>query len=178
MYRRRFVAASLAAIAVPAAARAQTEPASTTASPASTPGLIEPQNALEQSFLNALNNEALRPAFRRQLLTSQVALAVVSRLPEAPPRQIELRPGVQACLVFTSSARAAQVMGPMAPVLMLTGRQALRRVRGANVIININLAPALTLEPEDVQALLDMPDESIAPPPQIATPPRLAGPTQ
>lgn len=178
MHRRRFVATALATIAAPAAAHGQTEPASATASPAATPALIEPQNALEQSFLNALNNEALRPAFRRQFLTSQVALAVVSRLPEAPPRQVQMRPGVSACLIFTSSARASQVMGPMAPIQMLTGRRALQRVRGANVIINVNLAPALTLEPDDVQAFLDMPDESVAPPPQIPTPPRLAGPTQ
>jgi hypothetical protein len=147
--------------------------------PPAPPLNIEPQNALEQTFVDALTDETARPLFRRQFLTARVALAVVSIEPLSPPRQVELQPGVRTCLVFTSPARAAQVMGSEAPVILVTGRQALQRIRGANVVININLSPSLVLEPDDIEAYLEMPDESApraaAPEPQS---PRLAGPSQ
>jgi hypothetical protein len=178
MRRRAFLAASLAALAAPASA--QTTPA--TAPRASRPApMIEPENPLEQAFLEAFDTPALRAAFRREFLASPVALALSARDPSAPPRSIQLRPGVYACLIFTSSARAAAVMGPGAPKLVLTGREALERVRGTNVVININLTPYLTLEPEDVEAYLTLTDEEFdarqAAPPS-ATAPNLTGPSQ
>lgn len=177
MRRGQFLGFLLAALAAPAA-HAQTgapTPAST-APPAPTP--IEPRNTLEHAFVDALNHEALRPAFRRQFLTSYVALAIAARDPQSAPRMIEVRPGIRAGLIFTSGGRALEVMGEQAPVLMITGRQALQRLRGQNAVININLAPALALAAEDIEAFLAMPDESVATPPTLPTPPRLAGPTQ
>jgi hypothetical protein len=141
--------------------------------------LIEPQNALERSFVAAADNEAMRAIFRRQFLEAQVAVALSSTTPEAPPRQIELRPGVHACLIFTSSARATEVMGAQAPRVMLTGRQALERMRGANAIININLRPFLTLDAAGIEAFLAVPTADATPAPETpALPPASAGPSQ
>lgn len=178
MRRRSLIVGAMVAALASGSVAAQTpSPAS---APRPPPPEIEPRNALEHAFVRALHDEAARPAFRRLLLTSYVALAIAERSPTAPPRTIEMRTGGRAALLFTSGARAGEVMGAQAPVLMLTGRQALERVRGSNVIININLAPALVLEPEDVEAILDMPDESPAPPTGAVEPlaPRLTGPTQ
>lgn len=177
MRRGLFLGFLLATLVVTPAAHAQTD-ASTPASATPAPALIEPRNALEHAFINALNNEELRPVFRRQFLTSYVALAIAARDPQSAPRMIEVRPGVRTALIFTSGARAQEVMGQQAPVLMITGRQALQRLRGQNAVININLAPALALEAEDIDAMLAMPDESVTAPPNLPTPPRLAGPTQ
>ncbi|MEJ0060747.1 MAG: hypothetical protein WDM79_14735 [Terricaulis sp.] len=168
MRRRTFVTASLGALALPAVAWAQ---ASSVRTP---PAPITAQNALETAFLAASSNEQLRQGFRRLFLVSRVAMALSSRDPGTPPRQIELAPNVRACLIFTSAARAVSVMGDSAPIVMLTGREALERMRGTNVIINMNLTPRLTLEAEDVDAYLAMPNETPAPPPPA---PRRSGST-
>lgn len=176
MRRRTFVAASLAGCIAPALAHAQT-----TTSPANPPRQrtpIEPQNELERTFIEALEHEESRPAFRRELLESQVALALSSNSPDAPPRQVELSPGVRACLIFTSSARAASVMGPAAPRVVLSGREALMLVRGTNVVININLVPSLSLEAEDIDDYLEIPIAARPLPRRPAPPSGSAGPTQ
>lgn len=185
MRRRTFVAAVVAGLTAPAAGRAQTPPVAAPPPQARRSPQIEPQNELEESFIEAFDTEALRPAFRRTFLASDVALAISAREPGAPPRSVQLRPGLRACLIFTSSARARAVMGQDAPFLMMTGRAALERVRGANVIININLNPTLVLEPEDVDEYLALAAPRPAPPPapapapaQSPPPPRLAGPSQ
>ncbi|MBL8537793.1 MAG: hypothetical protein JNM59_10365 [Hyphomonadaceae bacterium] len=179
MERRSLLTAMLSALAAPSAF-AQTAPneAPTPASVSIGPTPIEPRNALEHAFVNALNDEAARPAFRRRFLTSTIALALAAPDPRAAPRQIELRPGLRACLIFTSAERAVEVMGAEAPVAMITGRAALTRLRGANAIININLVPALVLEPDDIEAMLAMPDETPTRAPPEPFEPRLAGPTQ
>ncbi|MBY0565530.1 MAG: hypothetical protein K2P58_15280 [Hyphomonadaceae bacterium] len=180
MRRLLILAGALLALAGSPALAQTGQDAATNVSRPSPPPEIEPRNALEQAFLRALHEEDARPAFRRLFLTSYVALAIAERAPDAPPRIITLRSGRPTALIFTSGGRAAEVMGAQAPVLMLTGRQALQRVRDTNVVINVNLAPALTLEPEDIEAMLSMPDESPAPPTGSVEPvdPRLAGPTQ
>jgi hypothetical protein len=162
------MAASLSALALPATAWAQTALAPEPPAP------IEPQNALEQAFLAAFVNEDLRQGFRRLFLVSRVAMALSSRDPSTPPRQIHIAPNLSACLIYTSAARAVSVMGANAPIVMLTGREALERMRGTNVIINMNLNPRLTLEAADIDAYLAMPNETPAPPP---APPRHSGST-
>jgi hypothetical protein len=132
------------------------------------PPAITPRNALEQAFVAAMDSEALRPAFRRQLLASRVVLALASSAPDAPPREVTPREGVRAGLVFTSNARIDAVLGPAAPRAMMTGRAALERLRGRHVFINVRLAPMLVLEPEDVATYLAAPVE----------PPPLTGPTE
>ncbi len=179
MRRRTFVAASLAGLLAPTLVRAQTTAATTPTTPPRERLDIEPANELERTFIEALQHEESRPAFRRELLESDVALALSSTSPDAPPRQIELRSGQWACLIFTSSARAAQVMGPASPRVVLSGREALTRVRGANVIININLSPSLVLEAEDVDDYLEIP-QAARPLPRMRppAPSGAAGPTQ
>ena len=116
---------------------------------------IEPANDLERAFVNAARQASARIAFRRTFLASQVALATVSTDANAAPREIRLGPGGQACLIFTSDARATQIMGPRAPRQLMTGRQALERLRGAPlVIININMDPYLTLDTAGIDAFL------------------------
>lgn len=151
MRRRSFIAAALVA-AVPTAALAQTQAAAPAPPPAPQP--IQPQNALEHAFVAALTNAEMRPVFRRQLLDGHVALALTSPQANAPPREIAIRDGVSAGLVFTSVARLEAVLGPETPRAVLTGRAALERLRGKNVVINARLAPMLTLEPEDVARYL------------------------
>lgn len=195
MRRRTFVAASLLttlapglAVAQPATpAPAQPQPHPTPAHPtpaapaaAAAPqadAFITPQNALERTFVAAVDSDQMKAVFRRQFLDSQVALALSSQTPDAPPRQIEVR-GVPACLIFTSSARATEVMGAQAPRVMLTGRQALERARGANVVININLRPFLTLDADGVEGFLALPADAPASPPAPPPPPASAGPSQ
>ncbi len=129
---------------------------------------ITPQNALERAFVAAMDSEAARPAFRRELLQSRVVLALASSAPDAAPREITPREGVRAGMVFTSNARINAVLGPAAPRAMMTGRAALERLRGRHVLVNARLAPMLVLEPEDVAAYLAAPAE----------PPALTGPTE
>ncbi|MGE0743052.1 MAG: hypothetical protein AB7O98_17075 [Hyphomonadaceae bacterium] len=155
MQRRTFVTSGLAFAAAPVSAWAQAAPGVSVGP--ERPPEITPQNELERVFLEAFHDEERRPFFRRALLISEVALAISSRDPMSPPRQIELRPGLRACVLFTSSARATEVMGAAAPRLIVPGRQALERVRGANVVININLTPTLVLEAPDVADYLDLP---------------------
>lgn len=133
---------------------------------------IEPQNALERAFVTAAHEQSQRAAFRRIFLDSQVALATVSNDANAAPRVVTLGPAGDACLIFTSDARATQIMGARSPRQMMTGREALQRLRGARlVIININLDPYLTLDSDGVSAFLAA---DTAPP----VTPRSAGPAQ
>lgn len=155
MRRRHFFAAALAAAALPGAGRAQTPAAAPATPPAPQP--IQPQNALEYAFVAALTNAEMRPVFRRQLLEGHVALALTSTQANAPPREIIIREGHSAGLVFTSVARLETVLGADTPRAILTGRAALERLRGKNVVINARLAPMLTLEPEDVARYLATP---------------------
>jgi hypothetical protein len=195
MRRRTFVTATVTALAAPALVRAQTtppqsapqqpEPApprvdfSERAQPLP-PQLIEPQSALERTFVAATENDALRALFRLQFLESPVALALSGPSPDAPPRQIDLPRGARACLIFTSSARATEIIGARAPRVVLTGREALERVRGTNVIININLRPYLTLDAAGIETFLALPEipEPPASTPSPPPPSASAGPTQ
>jgi hypothetical protein len=116
---------------------------------------IEPANDLERAFVTAAHQANARAAFRRTFLASQVALATMSADANAPAREIRLGPGGDACLIFTSNARATQVMGANSPRQLMTGRQALERIRGAHlVIININMDPYLTLDAAGIEAFL------------------------
>lgn len=164
MRRRSFVIAGLAAAATPSLALAQTTEATRPARPA--PPQIEPQNALEWAFLQALENERLRPSFRRYLMETHVALALANDAADAPPREIPLRRDFRAAAIFTSSARMDAVLGPAAPRIVINGRAALERLRGKNVAINPGLTPMLTLEPEDVANYLTTPGTTSAGPTQ------------
>ncbi|MFZ2029105.1 MAG: hypothetical protein WAU68_02265 [Vitreimonas sp.] len=130
--------------------------ANANASPATpTRAAIEPMNDLERAFVNAAHQASARAAFRHTFLTSQVALATMSAAANAPAREIRLGPGGDACLIFTSDARATQIMGPNSPRQLMTGREALQRIRGAHlVIININMDPYLTLDGAGIEAFL------------------------
>ena len=174
MRRRTFLTAMLAAAAAsPVFAQPLT--------PAALP-VIEPQNELERALLAATDpgaGEAERDAFRRLFLRSNVALALSSNSPDAPPAQIEPRPGFATCLIFTSSARVTEIMGADTPRVVLRGRQALERVRGANVVININRRPFITLDAEGVEGFLSLPDGRETPQPlQPPQAPSSAGPSQ
>ena len=154
MQRRVFLATALAA-AWPRAASAQAQ------------GLalrpIEPENALERAFVAALDNEAMRPVFRRLLVEAPLALALASNAAEAQPLQRPLRDGAVAGLIFTSAARLDSVLGPDAPRAVLPGRDALERLRGHYAVLNFSLAPMLTLEPDDIERYLDIPESSAGP---------------
>lgn len=133
---------------------------------------IEPANALERAFVGAALQESQRAAFRRIFLDAEVALATISADANAAPRLVRLGPAGEASLIFTSDARATQIMGARSPRQLMTGRQALQRLRGAHlVIININLDPYLTLDAAGVDAFLGA---DAAP----AAQPRSAGPAQ
>jgi hypothetical protein len=99
----------------------------------------------------------MRPVFRRQLLEAHVALALASAEPDAAPLEIEVREGAAAGLVFTSARRLDEVLGANTPRIVLTGRAAFERLRGKNVVINAQLTPMLTLEPDDVARYLEAP---------------------
>jgi hypothetical protein len=175
MQRRTFLGAMVAAAAAsPAFAQLRQTQASLP--------IIEPQNALERALLAATDpgaGEAERDAFRRLFLRSEVALALSSNSPDAPPAQIEPRAGYRTCLIFTSSARATEIMGASTPRIMVTGRQALERVRGTNVVININRRPFITLDTEGVEGFLALPDgREAAPEPAQPPPPESTGPSQ
>jgi hypothetical protein len=116
---------------------------------------IQPANDLERAFINAAHQASARTAFRHTFLTSQVALATTTAAANSPAREIRLGPGGDACLIFTSNARATQIMGAQAPRQLMTGREALERIRGAHlVIININMDPYLTLDAAGIEAFL------------------------
>ncbi|HET9231883.1 MAG TPA: hypothetical protein VFO00_11390 [Vitreimonas sp.] len=175
MQRRTFLGAMVATVA---ASPAFAQPRQT---PASLP-IIEPQNALERALLAATDpgaGEDERDAFRRLFLRSDVALALSSNSPDAPPAQIEPRAGYRTCLIFTSSARVSEIMGADTPRLVVSGRQALERVRGTNVVININRRPFITLDAEGVEGFLALPDgREAAPQPAQPQQPDSTGPTQ
>ena len=145
MLRRTILTGSLAAAAMPAIAHAQA---------AMTLGQIRPENDLERAFLDAFRDPALRPAFRRALLTNQVALALANSAPDSPPRIMQARENVSFGMIYSSAARLSGVWGPASPRAMLTGRQALTRLSGQNVAFNFRLVPNLTLEAEDVAEYL------------------------
>jgi hypothetical protein len=173
MRRRTFLTAAAALAATPAA-QAQIP------TPTSLP-IIEPQNALERALIAATDPGAAEPerdAFRRLFLGSSVALALSANSPDAPPAQVEPRSGYRTCLIFTSSARATEIMGADTPRIMLRGRQALERVRGTNVVININRRPFITLDADGVEGFLALPEGQDQPQPQQPQPPASTGPSQ
>ncbi|MBX3429403.1 MAG: SseB family protein [Hyphomonadaceae bacterium] len=130
------------------------------------PVLITPQNALETAFVSALNNEGMRPIFRRYLLETHVALALATSDDNSPPRQVRVRDGFTAGAIFTSEERLTHALGADAPHIMISGRAALTRLVGGNAVINPGYAPMLTLEPADLAAYLATPGESSAGPTQ------------
>ncbi len=153
MRRRAFVLAAGAAVATPMFAWAQT----TTPRPAPTPQQaqqITPENDLERAFLAAFGDPEQRLPFRRELLRGQVALALANNSPDSPPRFLALQNALRAGFIFTSAARLASVLGPAAPRVIVTGRVALTRLRGSNVVLNFRLSPMLTLEASDVAEYL------------------------
>lgn len=157
MHRRTLLTLAVA-LAAPSLAAAQGRNAAP-------PLEIEPQNELEQVFVQAVNHADVRPAFRRRLLQSRVVLALASDAPDAPPREVSPREGVHAGLIFTGNQRMDTVLGPTAPRVSLTGRAALERLRGKHVIVNAQLVPMLVLEPEDVANYLEgtMPSAAAGP---------------
>ena len=162
MNRRTLLAAAFTAPWALSSARAQT--ASEVAQPPPRP--ISPQNDLERAFVAALHNERLRPAFRRQLLESNVALALSDAAAESPPLEMEIGEGAATCFIFTSARRLDSVLGPTAPRIVLLGRAALMRVRDKHVAVNARLSPMLTLAPEDVAIFLSAEAASSAGPTQ------------
>jgi hypothetical protein len=163
MHRRTFVTIALTAAAWPLAAAAQSQ--AQDGAPAQGLALhpIEPANALEQAFVAALDNEAMRPIFRRLLLEAPVALALASDAEDAPPLEHPLREGAAAGFIFTSAARLDAVFGESAPRTVIPGRAALERLRGKYAVLNYRLAPMLTLEPEDIARYLETPEASAGP---------------
>ena len=166
MLRRTLLFSTLTAIAVPAAAQtAQTAPPAS-AAPAPTPSVaapiapqfepIQPQTALEQTFVQAFRSPAMRPAFRRQFLESNVLLVTVSRAANAAPQFGEV-PGGRAAMIFTSDALLERRLGDDTPRIGMTGRAALERVRQHSVAINIGYEPTLLLDPEGVASFLGIP---------------------
>jgi len=177
MRRRTFVASGLAASVLPGLAHAQAsgvtppapaDPAAPAAPLATRP--IQPANALEQAFVGALEDERMRPIFRRYLLDTHVALAMTGAGANAGVREVDVRQpdgsARRAVAIFTSSERLDTVLGEDAPRIMISGRAAFERARGKNVVINFHLIPMLTLEPEDVARYLAQPGESSAGPSQ------------
>lgn len=150
MLRRTLLTAAIAAALPGLAAAQEGEAQQNRRTP---PPPITPENALERAFIAALNDPDQRPEFRSLLLTSQVVLAMANSSPESAP--LELTFGdLQLTPIFTSETRMNAVLGPAAPRRRLTGRQALTRLRGKNVVLNMMHTPMLTLEPEDVAEYL------------------------
>lgn len=159
MQRRQFLIAAVALSAWPAHAQTAPSPsggAVTTSrpSPGDPPALITPQNELERSFLAALRDPSARPAFRRELMVSQIALALSSSGADAAPREVAIGPGRTAVAIFTSVDRLNGVFGPASARRVMSGRQAFELLRSRHVVLNYRLAPMLTLEPEDVAQYL------------------------
>jgi hypothetical protein len=151
MLRCTVLLSALAAAATPALAQTAT---TTPVRPEFEP--IEPQTALEQTFVQAFRTPALRPAFRRQFLESNVLLVTVSRAPNAAARFHPV-PGGEAAMIFTSDALLERRLGPDTPRQGMTGRAALIRVRQHNVAINMGYEPTLLLDPEGVTNFLGIP---------------------
>lgn len=158
MLRRTLLLCTLAA-AAPASVWAQITPAAPTAAPPAQPELQEftPSNALEQTFISAYTNAAMRPVFRRQFLESNVLIVTTSSAPDAPARVLAMRGAENVALIFTSAALLEARLGPATPRAAMTGRAALTRLRNNHVVINVGYAPTLTLDPEGVTAFLDIP---------------------
>ncbi len=163
MLRRSLIIAALGGAVLVTHARAQENQG---AEGDAAPALIEPQNALEFAFVSALTNENMRPVFRRYLLDTHVALALVGAGDDAAPLEVDVRDDFRAVAIFTSAARVDAVLGAETPRVILNGRAALERAQGKNVVINYRLVPMLTLEPEDVGQYLETPGESSAGPTQ------------
>lgn len=151
MLRRTVLAAGLAGVTAPAWAQAALEN-------------FTPSNALERTFVAALDDVSLRPAFRRQFLENQVLMAQRTAASDSPPLLRET-PAGDAAMIFTSAALMNTRLSPEAPRIALSGRAALERVQGGLVVINPGFAPMLVLDAESIAAFLEIP----------AT---LAGPTQ
>lgn len=116
-----------------------------------------PTNALERTFIAAYQSEALRPAFRRQFLESNVLLVTETDAPDAPPLLRSMRGADRAGLIFTSTALLEQRLGAATPYVRLTGRAALQRLREQHVVINFGFAPMLMLDPPGVAGFLEIP---------------------
>ncbi len=145
MHRRALIA-TLAFAALPAIAAAQT-------GERAPPPPITPENELERVFLAALAEPDQRPVFRRTFLVSQVSLAMANSEADSEPLELtfgQLRTGA----IFTSPSRQNAILGPASARRVMSGRQALQRLRGKNVVINMMMTPMLTLEPEDVTSFL------------------------
>jgi hypothetical protein len=174
MRRRTFLTATLAALAA-SSALAQTQTVNLAP-------FIEPRNDLERALLAATDEgagEPQRDAFRRLFLRSEVALVLSANAPDSPPAQIEPRPGYHTCLIFTSSARVTEIMSDGTPRIVLTGRQALERVRGTNVVINLNRRPFIVLDAAGVDGFLALSEGREArAPAQPPAPPTSTGPSQ
>jgi len=168
MRRRLFLSAAIAAVATPALA--QTTPAApATETPTSAPAagrVIEPVNALEYAFVSALTEPDMRPIFRRYLIDTHVVVATVSADADAAPLEVDVGGGFRAVAIFTSAQRVDEVLGADAPRIVINGRAALERLEGKNVVINYQLVPMLTLEPDDVARYLEPPGEASAGPTQ------------
>jgi hypothetical protein len=148
MRRRSFLAGAALLAATPLQAAAQ---AGLSLNP------IQPENALERAFIAAFSNEAMRPPFRRQMLTQPLWLALESAEPEAGPLLAPLAEGPAAAAIFTSQSRLTGVIGADAAFVTLPGRQILERVRAQRVVLNYRLLPMLTLDPEDIERMLAIP---------------------
>lgn len=161
MRRRSFVTAALGASLWPALARAQDAPAASalTIDPGGrvqpmAQDLIEPTTPLEFAFVQALNDERMRPIFRRYLLDTSVALALTGDDQHSAPLEVEVREGWRGAAIFTTAERLNAVLGPETPRILLNGRAALTRLEGKNAVINYRLMPMLTLDHDDVQEYL------------------------
>ncbi|MGD9979681.1 MAG: hypothetical protein AB7H66_13900 [Hyphomonadaceae bacterium] len=158
--RRRSLIIGLLAATAPGVALAQTpnpQGGNTARRPQALENPIVPETDLERTFLAAFSDESMRTAFRRQLLESNIVLALANSAPDAPPFERPLPNNQSTTFIFTSVARASAVMGPAAPRRVMTGRAALERLRGKYLIINYSLEPMLTLEPDDIDLFLAMP---------------------
>jgi hypothetical protein len=159
MLRRTLLVSALAAASPAAWAQSAAPGGATATAQTEQPELqtFTPSNALEQTFIAALSNAAMRPAFRRQFLESHVLLVTASNAADAPPLLRQLRGDDRAALIFTSAALMEQRLGPETPHVSLTGRAALLRLRQNHVVINFGYAPMLMLDPPGVAGFLDIP---------------------
>lgn len=117
---------------------------------------IQPQTALEESFIEAFRNPAERGAFREQFLESNVVLVTRTNAPDAEPRLTPVRGG-QAAMIFTSTELLNRRLGPATPRTAMTGRAALTRLRGQQVAINFGYEPMLLLDAEGIDNFLGIP---------------------
>lgn len=159
--RRAAAAAPAAEAPAEPAAEAEEGEAAEAAAPAAAPQpeVMEPVNAIERTFVAALTNPELRPAFRRQLLEAPLALALVEGEDGAlAPRTVPIQGGRRAVAIFTSAERLQSVLGEAAGFEVMSGREALERAGDQNVVLNFMWSPMLTLEPEDVASYLEAPE--------------------